>query len=66
MTSTLPTVECSRVPNALVADGNRSPLWNMYATEQLIDGYHDIYKSNLWEFVSRLKDEAIAPDQLCR
>jgi pimeloyl-ACP methyl ester carboxylesterase len=66
MTSALPPVECNRVPNAFVSDGNRFPLWNMYASESLIDGHHDIYKSNLWEFVSRLKDEAIAPDQLCR
>lgn len=58
-------IECKVLPNPLVADGNRFPLWNMYAMEQVINGHHDIYKPNLWEFVKQISDRNIRLGDIC-
>lgn len=57
---------CKVLPNPLVADGNRFPLWNMLALEEAIDSHHDIYRPNLWDFVWRLSDPRSRLTDICR
>jgi pimeloyl-ACP methyl ester carboxylesterase len=57
---------CKVLPNPLTADGNRFPLWNILARKEAIDSHHDIYRQNLWDFVSRLSDPRSRLTEICR
>lgn len=57
---------CKVLPNPLVADGNRFPLWNILAREEAIGSHHDIYRQNLWDFVSRLSNPRSRLNDICR
>lgn len=59
-------IDCAALPNSLVLDANRFPLWNLYASEQVIDAHHDIYRPNLWALVRQLSDPDIGLDEVCR
>lgn len=50
------TIDCKVVQNPLIADSNRFPLWNLYATEHVMDGHDDIFRPNLWHFVRQISD----------
>jgi hypothetical protein len=47
-------VACKREPNALLQDPNTFPLWNMYTDAEVMNGHHDIYGKNLWQFIAKL------------
>lgn len=47
-------IECKVSANPLIASANSFPLWNMFASKQVINGHHDIYQNKLWDFVSTL------------
>jgi len=58
-------VACSAVQNPLVPDANRFPLWNVYASKEVVDGHHDIYRPTLWAFVKRIADPDTRLDAIC-
>ncbi len=59
-------IACALAPNTTFANENFFPLWNLYAAADVIDGHHDIYRENLWDFISRLGNRDLPLDQICK
>ena len=61
-------IDCTALPNPLLANDKRFPLWNLFAAADVIDGHHDIYRENLWDFISALgkSEPGPDPDPICR
>jgi pimeloyl-ACP methyl ester carboxylesterase len=49
-------IDCKPFANPVIENRNTFPLWNMFveADANVINGHHDIYGKNLWQFVSTL------------
>ena len=59
-------IACTVLPNSILAEENRFPLWNMFAAADAIDSHHDIYRASLWEFIATMSDPLTNLNQVCR
>lgn len=59
-------ITCTLAPNTTFANDNRFPLWNLHAAAEVIDSYHDIYRENLWDFISTLGKHDLPLEDICR
>jgi len=59
-------ITCSVMLNKLLGEETLFPLWNMYASADVISGHHDIYGKNLWEFISAIPNHQTSLDPICK
>lgn len=59
-------VSCLTFDNKFIVQNNQFPLWNIYATKNVIPGHDNIYEKPLWSFISKIAEVESAGKDICK